>query len=440
MTKDLEARLLASVPSIGHFQRLEELGIVEGSFQHYGPMYRYIGQIVAEHGHLPRLRDLQATFNIGQFVQRKPLEYDWLLGEFIKLTTVQRIQQVMDSNVEKHGEDPRELLPALVRDLTQLMLPSDHQASLTDTGALRRVDEYEAKIPPQGGSMIVGIPTGLRYFDADARLGWLPGELIGIVGRLYIGKSWMLLYHGAIAWMAGYRVLLLSPEMPSEEAEARFDTLVCGLHGLQVDVQDLYRGYHPSPEHRKIAAKIAARGDWVTLSSAEGHAFRLHEIPRLVRQFSPQLLLIDGLALLGGTTGRSQLWEQIKELSTGLKNLAVGMNISVLVSHQANRGAQNTSRPPGLHEVSYGDSFAQFCDRVLALSRPERTPQQLRVTVQKFRRGEHNPAGSIFRFDPGHGQIEETTDALDTRTARRNGDQREDVQERQGDLDLLPIP
>ena len=37
MTKDLEARLLASVPSVGHFQRLEELGIVEGSFQHYGP-------------------------------------------------------------------------------------------------------------------------------------------------------------------------------------------------------------------------------------------------------------------------------------------------------------------------------------------------------------------------------------------------------------------
>src|SRR3990167_10748725 len=138
MTRDLEARLLASVPTIGHFQRLEELGITETSFQVYGPMYRYIEQIVREHNHLPRLLDLKATFNVPDHVQRKPEEYEWLLEEFLRLTIVQRIQDLMDQNVELYGEDPRDLVPALIKDLTKLQIPDQRSASITDQSALHR--------------------------------------------------------------------------------------------------------------------------------------------------------------------------------------------------------------------------------------------------------------------------------------------------------------
>src|SRR3990167_10916329 len=138
MSRELEARLLASIPSIGHFQRLEDLGIDEGHFEHYGPMYRYIAEVTRQHNHLPRLIDLKATFNVPDHVQRKPEEYQWILEEFLKLTIVQRIQDLMDQNVELYGEDPRDLVPALIKDLTKLQIPDQRSASITDQSALHR--------------------------------------------------------------------------------------------------------------------------------------------------------------------------------------------------------------------------------------------------------------------------------------------------------------
>ena len=437
MTKELEARLLASIPTVGHFQRLEEIGIEEATFHHYGPMYRYIGQIVTENGHLPRLLDLKATFNIPDHVKREPKEYDWLLTEFLKLTTIQRIQDVMDKDVEKYGEDPRELLPALVRDLTYLISPSDRMASLTDQSALLRLGRYESKIP-ETKDMVIGIPTGIRYFDSEYRLGWLPGELSAIIGRLYIGKSWMLIYFGAVAWLCGYRILFLSPEMPNEESEARFDALVCGLHNIPVDITDLYRGYHPTSEQKGLFEKIAKRGDWITMSSAEGKSFRPSELPRLVRQYSPHLVLVDGFSLMTGDTRRAQLWESIRDMSRELKQLAVGMGISVVVAHQANRGAANTARPPGLHEISFGDALAQDCDRVIVLSQPTKPPQTLTVTIQKFRKGRPLQTGTDFLFDPDHGRIKEYDERQ--RTTSKSGDNGAAVQKRQRDVDIVPIP
>jgi len=436
MSKELEARLLASVPSIGHFQHLQELGISQDSFHFYGPMYHYIGQIIREHNHLPRLLDLKATFNVPDHVQRKPEEYEWILEEFLKLTIVQRIQDLMDQNVELYGEDPRDLVPALIKDLTKLQIPDQRSASITDQSALHRLEQYR-ELQRQTGGLLVGIPTGIRYFDTQYQIGWMPGELIGIIGRLYIGKSWLLIYFGALAWIFGKRVLFISPEMPKEEAEARFDTLVCGLHNVPIDITDLYRGFKPSPAQEEVLKKVAAKANWITLSSDEGHPFRLGEIPRLARQYNPDVILIDGLLLVGADT-KAQPWEQIKDLSYGLKNLAVGSNIVIIVAHQANRGAQNTAKPPGLHEIYMGDAFGQACDRVIVLSKPTKPPDALRLTIQKFRKGQPLHSGTDFEFLPGLGKVRELSE--DSRAANRDGDHGGNIQERAGDEDLLPIP
>lgn len=435
MTRDLEARLLASVPTIGHFQRLAELGVGEASFHYYSPLYRYIGEIVREHNHLPRLIDLKATFNLPDHVQRKPEEFQWLLDEFLKLTTVQRVQDIMEINVENYGEDPKELIPALIRDFTKLQIPDQRSASLTDQSAVERLTYYE-KLEAQTTGFMVGTPTGIRYFDSEYRIGWLPGELNGIVGRLYIGKSWMLMYHGVVAWMFGKRVVFLSPEMTKEEAEARFDTLVCGLQDVPVDISDFYRGFKPSVAQREALTKAADKSSWITLTSDEGHPFRLAEIPRIIRQYNPDLLLIDGLLLISPEQ-RGKSWEQILELSYGLKNLAVGTGITILVAHQANRDAHDTARPPGLHEISMGDAFAQACDRVIALSKPTRPPDRIRLTIQKFRKGKPLQSGTDFEFLPGQGKVREDDEYPGT--VDGIGDLGETVQTGKGNISILPI-
>lgn len=425
MSKDLEGRLLASVPTIGHFQALEEQGISIDSFKFYGPMYRYMNDIIKDHNHLPRLIDLRATFNIPDHVQRKPEEYQWLLEEFLSLSIIERIQGVMDSDIEKFGDTPRELLPALIKDLTSLSIPSQHSASVTDTSALSRIQKYEDKITDE---MITGIPTGIRYFDADYGLGWMPGELIGIIGRIYIGKTWLLLYHGVIAWLARKRVLFISPEMPEEEAECRIDTVICGQLGVNINVNDLYRGYKPNEEQKNIFKMMAERGDWITLCSDEGRPFSLGQMLRYVKQFSPDILLIDGLLLVGTERRGSSGWEQAKDLSYGLKNLAVGSNISIIVAHQANRNARDTGKPPSLDEIYMGDSLGQAADRIVVLSQPKKD-NSLKVTIQKFRKGKPDHQGGNFDFDPERGIIRE----------QELSDNLSEVAEKIKEEDLLPI-
>jgi len=443
VTADLDLRLLASLPSVDAFELLEQQGIGEQAFGESGrAIYHYIAEVTREHRHLPRLQDLRATFNLPDWVQRKPEEYDWLLSEFQRLRVARRVQEVVDRDVELYGEDPTELVGALIRDLGAISVDGSRTGTLTDATAVARMDGYERAAG--SAEMIAGIPTGFGYFDAAQRIGWMRGELVGIIGRTYVGKTWILLYSGLRAWATGHRVLFLSPELPKDEAEARFDALVCGMNGVTVNLDDLYRGYVPTDAQRLLAAKTAERGNWITLTSAEGQSFRVTEIPRLIRQYQPDLVLVDGLPLIGGGGGR-QVWEQIKDVSYGLKNIAQGAEIVIMVAHQANRSAHNTARPPGLHEISYGDAFAQACDRVLVLSQPRAQPNQLKVTVQKFRKGRPAPGGIDLHFEPGHGKIfelerSERSDVERPDGADRIGSARESIQIGIGAADDLPIP
>ncbi len=435
---DLEARLLASLPDVEAFERLDAVGIDERSFTKYGPMFIYIREIVAEHSSIPRLRDLVETFNVPDYVQRKPEEFDFLLDEFLKVTTAVKVQQIMEHNVDLHAEHPQEMLAAMQHDLSDIAISDQRDVSYTDQQAAKRMKEYGEDILPQG--WMAGIPTGLSYFDATLRLGYEPGELIGLVARTGIGKSWMIMYQGLVAWMAKKRVLFLSPELPQIEAEARWDTLLCGMSDIKVDALDFYRGFRPTEKQVAMAAGAAERGDWITLCSMDGRPFSLGEIPRLVKRFEPDVVLIDGLNFIQMPSRRGQqAWERIMDISYGLKSIASGQDVVVIVSHQANRAAaHNLNRPPALHEIAGGDGFSHACDRMLVLHPPKQPANRLIVTVQKFRRGPPLQGGLHLQFEPGKGIVNEVfDDPKSTRDVRPHGAA---VQSRDGDAGDLSIP
>ncbi len=403
MKASLEARLLASVRTAADFRQIKEAGLDE-AFEHYGPMHEYIQRMVELHGKVPRLLDLKETFNLPKTVTRSGEEFEFLLREATQIFLVRGVQALLDKNVTEHGDDPDDLIDNLVRDLSGLKKMSSTQLSMTDRSMAARMARYEEKAHEPKAQ---GIRTGMSFFDEKVKLGWQPGELIGVVGRTYVGKSWMLLFFGLMAWKFDKRVVFVSPEMSIEETEARFDGLLMAQHDIKVEVSQLYRGYVPTDEMKALAAEVAHRKEWITYASADEGRFGLAELGRLIWEHKPDIMIVDGLPLLESGNKRQQIWESIKELSYGLKNLAVRHNLTILISHQATRRAHNVARPPGLHEVAYGDAFVQACDRVLALSRPQHEETTLRVTVQKFRRGRPQQGGIDFDFDPEKGKIHE---------------------------------
>ena len=437
MTQELEARLLASIPTTADWHDLARYGVNASSFEHYRAMYKYIDGAVSEHDHLPRLRDLRQAFDLPNTLERTVSEYQWLRDEFLKLSTARRVQSVVDAAVMAHGEEPRDLLDSLLTNLTSLQVLERRGVSITDGSSMERYEDYAKRKPKDNG--VEGIPTGLSFFDAEYRLGWLPGELIGIVGRIFIGKTWLLLHFSLTAWLSGRRILLLSPEMPTEEAESRYDALYLGRNGVTIDATDLYRGFVPTDAMKVLAKRAAERQDWITLDSVEGKPFSIGEIPRLIRQYKPDLLAIDGMPLIGGSS-KGQIWEVVKEVSYGLKSLAVANKIAIIITTQASRGAANPSRPPALHEIGYGDAFGQACDRILALSRKGRDPKSMTVTIQKFRKGQPKHGGIHLFFDPSRGRIWEHDNRDDSAGTGSTGDSRGDEHGGDGDDDLMSIP
>lgn len=433
MRSDLEARLLASIRSAEDFTRLKGAGLDEEAFEHYRPMYDHIARMVELHTRVPRLRDLKQTFQLPDIVTRSREEFEILLEEAQRFQMTTNVQGLLDKNVTEHADQPQQLVDGLVRDLSNLRRPADTQVSMSDSSMLTRMVHYEAlaREPKKRG-----IRTGISYFDDKHQLGWLPGEVVGVVGRTYVGKSWLLLFFGIMAWQFGHRVLFISPEMSIEETEARFDGLLMGKNDIPVDVGDLYRGYVPTAEMKELAEEVAGKeGRWTTYASTDEGRFSLAALGQLTWQHKPDILIVDGLPLLESGRRNQQIWETIKELSYGLKNLSVRHNVAVIISHQATRRAHNVARPPGLHEISLGDAFAQACDRIIALSRPQQDEDILRLTIQKFRRGTPHHAGIDFTFEPERGVIHEY---IPTDARRAGGDS--GGGDGEGTSDAVPIP
>lgn len=442
MSSDLEARLLASLPDAETFLSLSERGVEESSFRHWPAIYHYIEMIVGEHGHLPRLIDLKATFNLPDHIRREPAEFSWLLEEFQRLGTAKKIQELVDRSVMVHAEDPQALITNLVQGLTSLSGTGQRGVSATDQKATARMSGYSAtaKALDDKGLAIHGIPTGLSYFDLVQRIGWMPGELNGIVARPYMGKSWFAVWHGVLAWEAGFRVLFLSPEMPADEVEARFDAIVCGQRGVPVSVTEFYRGYYPSQAQKALAESVSKRSDWITIDTSAGRSFRLLELPRLLKQYAPDILIVDGLPLIGAENRGSALWEQMKDLAYGFKDLAQGAGVPILLTHQANRGANRTDKPPELHEIAFGDAVAQACDRVITISLVPKEAKRRRLSIQKYRKGESVAGGIEFEFDPEHGRIAEVEYGKLPSAATGSGIDGESFDEWGGNPSSVPIP
>lgn len=407
MLEELEARLLASIRNQEDFQDLRDLDIGEGDFKHWQPMYHYIKNLLEQHGHVPRFRDLKDTFNLPASVVRDAKEFPFLLEEFRRVTVARRVQGLIDRSVAAHSEDPEHLLDELIVGLSGLQKARRAQMSVTDRSMPHRLEVYAEKARKIKAGQPIGIPTGITFFDEKVKIGWLPGELIGVVGRTYVGKSWMLMFFAIMAWQSGCRVLFISPEMSVEETEARFDAMMFAKNDSPVETSSLFRGHTPNEQHKILAQRVAQSDRWYTYASTEEGGFNLSHISGLARRWRSHLIVVDGLPLLESSGRQKQVWENIKDLSYGLKRLAVSLNVSIIISHQATRSAHNISRPPGMHEIAYGDAFVQACDRMLALSKPVAGDKVLRLTIQKFRKGQPVPGGVDFHFAPEKGEIHE---------------------------------
>ena len=253
-----------------------------------------------------------------------------------------------------------------------------------DTALTSAIDLASAAYKRDGH--LSGLATGLD--DMDRLMGGLQAsDLIIVAGRPGMGKSALATNVGfniAKAWRGelqpdgtmktvdGGIVGLFSLEMSAEQLATRIIAEQSGVSSAnirrgRIDESDFARIVEASREMQKIPFYIDQTGG---LSIAQLAA----RARRLKRQRGLDLLIVDYIQLLAGTSRRSSenRVQEVTEITTTLKALAKELEVPILALSQLSRQVeQREDKRPQLSDLRESGSIEQDADVVLFIFREE---------------------------------------------------------------------
>lgn len=231
------------------------------------------------------------------------------------------------------------------------------------------LDELEAV--GSSGGQIVGVPTGFADLDSLTN-GWRPGQLIVIAGRPAMGKSTLAsdflraasVHHQLPSVLFTLESSRTEVAMRVLAAEARIP-----LHNM--------RSGSLTDGHWNTLARHIAHVTNAPLYIQDGAYANLTDLRarcrRLVAQHNIQLIVVDDLHMLTyGTRPFASRYEEISEISRGLKLLAKQLEVPVVAVSQLNRGPeQRSDKKPHLSDLRDSGALEDNADLVILLHRED---------------------------------------------------------------------
>jgi replicative DNA helicase len=398
---EFEQRAISLITKPQVLIELEKHGVLEDCFIMHPEIYHFITDYSIKYQNVPSQQVIKTKFPGFEFKPDANIgELKFLSDELIKSNVQRKAIQIINQNADAISTDPYNAIDTIVSRLQGIRRQTKVSKSLTDKEALKRLEliiENKANIKK---GMTIGIKTGINIFD-NKYYGWQPGNYISIVGRLGIGKSWLLEYFACVAYQDGKRVLYISPEMSINEVEQRWDTLMGAMNGFRFQNDKLQTGEIDLEKYKQWLTKASARNDWVTYDSNSGKSFTVSGISQMVNDFCPDLVAIDGIALIDGPG--DALWSKVREISKGIKSMSQNTKVVTMVTAQANREAGTGM--PTTAQISYSDSVAQDSDVVIPMSQEADRPDIRYITLPKKRTGKAVLKRMEILFDVNNGVI-----------------------------------
>ena len=230
-----------------------------------------------------------------------------------------------------------------------------------------------------------GIPTELDDLDEILGGGLQRGHLIVIGAQPSIGKSALALGFALAAGRAGVgQVLICSCEMPLPEIGGRILSSRAGVDGSAI--QNPAR--HLQDEDRAAIERFRrdARGlpIWIDTSPRRTVAEIASQARRLRHKGPLAMIVVDYLQLItaGSRQDRAARHEQVAAVSRDLHELAMELDVPVVVPSQVNRESERSQAPrrgdekhkvkaPWLADLRESGAIEQDANVVLLLHRPE---------------------------------------------------------------------
>ncbi len=217
---------------------------------------------------------------------------------------------------------------------------------------------------------VTGVATGFTEFDSMT-CGLQKDELIIIAGRPSMGKTALALNMAEYAAIHGRaHVAIFSLEMSKESLVTR---MLCSQ--AFIDSSRLRKG--------QLEEK-----DWPLLTKAAGHlsdiSLYIDDTPavtvmemrakarRLKREHGLDLIIVDYLQLMRGSSNVQNREQEISEISRSLKGIAKELKVPVVALSQLNRAVENrTNRRPQMADLRESGAIEQDADVICFIYRDE---------------------------------------------------------------------
>jgi replicative DNA helicase len=225
----------------------------------------------------------------------------------------------------------------------------------------------------------VGVSCGIS--DIDRLLGGFDGgQLIILAGRPGMGKTGLACGIAKGVAAEGHGVLFPSLEMKAVELAQRIACDMCytGRHGIPferivgatVNQHELRHLARATSEAANLPLTILDAGS-VTMARL-ALSVRRHKRRFKAKGQELKLVIIDYLQLLQAGKNARSAYEQVSEISKGLKALAKDADVCILALAQLNRGVeQREDKRPVLSDLRDSGQIEQDADAVMFLYREE---------------------------------------------------------------------
>jgi KaiC/GvpD/RAD55 family RecA-like ATPase len=229
----------------------------------------------------------------------------------------------------------------------------------------------------------------------EQTMGWWPEDLILLVGRLGLGKTWMTLLLAYAAWKDSKKVLFISTEM----ANKKLATRLFAMH-LKLPYNQLQRGklgeFVEQTSHDAIMAMSQNQGFGIV---GGGFDFSMDSVDAAVSDYTPDVVCVDGAYLIRNT-GKDR-HERVSNTFDDLKRMGKRRKLVCITNTQFNRSAKTgKSDTIAAENAGITDVAGWNADNMYALWQTDemRLNSQIGVKPLKIREGIPNEFVSKWDF------------------------------------------
>jgi len=395
---DVGGKLLAALLREGNLYRYQKCKLDERYFvatEH--DLWEFIVAHVDKYHVLPQMDTVKQHFKTLPTATEPPEYYLDLVEERFRHKT---LQTALSSCTEPMKKQNTKKTESVLVDALASIVMSNRRMQIVDFGPDVKnlvMGAYYEKVKKTDPGIHLGWPT----FD-KMNGGLVGGDVVSIVGRPTMGKTWFVLWGALTAWLAGHDVMVVSMEMNSLAIVQRLTSIYAKINPRHLR----------NAEMTKLGLQILAK----KLKDASNEPGKLWvidgnmtatvpELFALVNQFRPAALFIDGAYLLKHEDHRLNKFARVETNLEEIKQRTTALDIPSVLSYQFNREAAKKMKKgkekTGLEDIAFSDAVGQISSIVLGLFEEEsvETVKRRTINIMKGRSGEVGEFEVNWLFD-----------------------------------------